>query len=63
MLDLLQASKRNLEKFVQLTEADQLQVYYNSLEEDQEPDVVEITRICGQAIGDFGNMKNEESKG
>jgi hypothetical protein len=63
MLDLLQASKRNLEKFIQLTEADQLQVYYNSLEEDQEPETEEITRICGRAISDFGWMKHEEAKG
>jgi hypothetical protein len=62
MLDLLQASKRNLEKFVQLVEEDQLQVYYNSLEEDQDPDSKEIARIVGQAISDFGWMKNEESK-
>jgi len=62
MLDLLQASKRNLEKFVRLVEEDQMQVYYNSLEEDQDPDSEEITRIAGQAISDFARMKNEESK-
>lgn len=61
MLELLGTAHTALTKLAALIEADQLQEYYDSLEESEKADPEEISRIAGKAISDFAKMQQEKA--